>query len=43
MLVEAGAGMNSDVPETRILDNPFIYTEHHSASTHKAHELAEDE
>src|SRR3984957_16101918 len=36
-------GMNPDIPETRILDNPFMYTEYHSASTHKAHELAEEE
>ena len=36
-------GMNPDIPETRILDNPFMYTEYRSASTHKAHELAEEE
>jgi cytosine/adenosine deaminase-related metal-dependent hydrolase len=27
-------GMNPDVPETTILDNPYTYTEYHSASTH---------
>ena len=36
-------GMNPDIPETRILDNPFMYTEYHSPSTHKAHEPAEEE
>ena len=36
-------GMNPDIPETRILDNPFMYTEYRSASTHQAHELAEEE
>jgi cytosine/adenosine deaminase-related metal-dependent hydrolase len=27
-------GMNPDVPETKILDNPYTYTEYRSASTH---------
>jgi hypothetical protein len=27
-------GMNPDVPETTILDNPYSYTDYHSASTH---------
>jgi hypothetical protein len=36
-------GMNPDIPETKTLDNPFMYTEYHSASTRKAHELAEEE
>ncbi len=27
-------GMNPDIPETTILDNPYTYTEYHSASTH---------
>jgi hypothetical protein len=27
-------GMNPDVPETTVLDNPYTYTSHHSASTH---------
>jgi cytosine/adenosine deaminase-related metal-dependent hydrolase len=27
-------GMNPDVPETTILDNPYTYTDYHSASTH---------
>jgi hypothetical protein len=27
-------GMNPDVPETKILDNPYTYTGYHSASTH---------
>ena len=26
-------GMNPDVPETKILDNPYTYTDYHSAST----------
>ncbi|MFI0349379.1 amidohydrolase family protein [Actinomadura sp. 9N407] len=29
-------GMNPDIPETTILDNPYTYTEYHSASTHSA-------
>lgn len=28
------AGMHPDVPETKILDNPYTYTEYRSASTH---------
>jgi hypothetical protein len=27
-------GMNPEVPETKILDNPYQYTEYHSSSTH---------
>ena len=27
-------GMNPDVPETKILDNPYTYTEYRSAATH---------
>jgi cytosine/adenosine deaminase-related metal-dependent hydrolase len=27
-------GMNPDIPETTILDNPYTYTGYHSASTH---------
>jgi 5-methylthioadenosine/S-adenosylhomocysteine deaminase len=27
-------GMNPDVPETKVLDNPYTYTEYRSASTH---------
>ncbi|HEY0640058.1 MAG TPA: amidohydrolase family protein [Pseudonocardiaceae bacterium] len=27
-------GMNPDVPETTILDNPYTYTDYHSAATH---------
>ena len=27
-------GMNPDVPETHILDNPYTYTEYHSGTTH---------
>jgi len=35
-------GMNPDIPETKVLDNPFTYTEYRSATTHDAHnELAE--
>jgi cytosine/adenosine deaminase-related metal-dependent hydrolase len=28
-------GMNPDVPETRILDNPYTYTDYRSATTHQ--------
>ncbi len=28
------AGMNPDVPETKVLDNPYTYTEFRSAATH---------
>ena len=27
-------GMNPDIPETKILDNPYTYTEYRSAATH---------
>ncbi|MDF2978701.1 MAG: amidohydrolase [Actinomycetospora sp.] len=29
-------GMNPDIPETKILDNPYTYTEYRSAATHRA-------
>lgn len=29
-------GMNPDIPETAILDNPYTYTDYHSASTHSS-------
>jgi cytosine/adenosine deaminase-related metal-dependent hydrolase len=29
-------GMNPDVPETKILDNPYTYTDYRSAATHGA-------
>lgn len=29
-------GMNPDIPKTTILDNPYTYTDYHSASTHTA-------
>ena len=28
-------GMNPDIPETKILDNPYTYTDYRSASTHR--------
>jgi cytosine/adenosine deaminase-related metal-dependent hydrolase len=28
-------GMNPDVPETKVLDNPYTYTDYRSASTHQ--------
>jgi 5-methylthioadenosine/S-adenosylhomocysteine deaminase len=28
-------GMNPDIPETKILDNPYTYTEYRSAATHR--------
>jgi hypothetical protein len=28
-------GMNPDVPETKILGNPYTYTDYRSASTHR--------
>ncbi|MGP4029412.1 amidohydrolase family protein [Actinomadura sp. 3N407] len=31
---EWAAGMNPDVPETKVLDNPYTYTDYRSASTH---------
>ena len=30
------AGMNPDVPETKILDNPYQYTDYRSAATHSS-------
>ncbi|MFG1924871.1 amidohydrolase family protein [Cryptosporangium sp. NPDC048952] len=30
------AGMNPDIPETKVLDNPYTYTDYRSASTHEA-------
>jgi len=32
------AGMNPDIPETKVLDNPYMYTEYRDASTHDAFE-----
>ena len=29
-------GMNPDVPETKVLDNPYTYTEYRTAATHQA-------
>ncbi|GAA4905683.1 cytosine/adenosine deaminase-related metal-dependent hydrolase [Actinomycetospora succinea] len=29
-------GMNPDIPETKVLDNPYTYTDYRSASTHGA-------
>ncbi|GAA4837008.1 amidohydrolase family protein [Actinomycetospora corticicola] len=29
------AGMNPEVPETKVLDNPYTYTDYRSASTHE--------
>jgi cytosine/adenosine deaminase-related metal-dependent hydrolase len=29
-------GMNPDIPEAKLLDNPYTYTDFHSASTHQA-------
>jgi cytosine/adenosine deaminase-related metal-dependent hydrolase len=31
-----GQGMNPDIPETKILDNPYQYTDYRSAATHGA-------
>ncbi|WP_336924128.1 amidohydrolase family protein [Aquipuribacter sp. SD81] len=31
------AGMNPDVPETKVLDNPYQYTDYRTASTHAGH------
>jgi hypothetical protein len=28
-------GMNPDVPETKVLDNPYTYTDYRSTSTHE--------
>jgi cytosine/adenosine deaminase-related metal-dependent hydrolase len=33
---EWGQGMNPDIPETKILDNPYQYTDYRSATTHGA-------
>jgi cytosine/adenosine deaminase-related metal-dependent hydrolase len=33
-------GMNPDVPETKILDNPYTYTDYRSASTHERRQEA---
>ena len=27
-------GMNPDIPETKLMDNPYTYTEYRSAATH---------
>jgi 5-methylthioadenosine/S-adenosylhomocysteine deaminase len=37
------AGMNPDIPETKILDNPYTYTEFRSASTHSTAAGSADE
>ncbi len=29
-------GMNPDIPQTKVLDNPYTYTEYRSATTHQA-------
>jgi 5-methylthioadenosine/S-adenosylhomocysteine deaminase len=29
-------GMNPDIPETKVLDNPYTYTDYRSAATHEA-------
>jgi cytosine/adenosine deaminase-related metal-dependent hydrolase len=34
-------GMNPDIPETKVLDNPYTYTEYRSAKTHEAHGIPE--
>ncbi|TWF81906.1 cytosine/adenosine deaminase-related metal-dependent hydrolase [Pseudonocardia hierapolitana] len=34
-------GMNPDVPETKILDNPYTYTDYRSASTHERRQEAQ--
>jgi len=30
--------MNPDIPETKVLDNPYMYTDYRSSATHAAHE-----
>ena len=35
------AGMNPDIPEAKVLDNPYTYTEYRSAKTHEAHGIPE--
>jgi cytosine/adenosine deaminase-related metal-dependent hydrolase len=37
------AGMNPDIPETRILDNPYTYTSYHSSGTHEAGQQDSDQ
>src|SRR5690606_9596500 len=32
------AGMNPDIPETKVLDNPYMYTEYRDSSTRAAFE-----
>ena len=32
-------GMNPEIPQTQLLDNPYQYTEYRSGSTHSSHEL----
>ncbi|MDN4163379.1 amidohydrolase family protein [Nocardioides abyssi] len=34
---EWAAGMSPDVPESKVLDNPYTYTEYADASTHSSH------
>ncbi len=28
-------GMNPDIPETKVLDNPYTYTDYRSSTTHR--------
>lgn len=32
------SGMSPEIPETKVLDNPYMYTEYRSDATHQAHE-----
>jgi len=34
------AGMNPEVPTTKVLDNPYTYTEYRTAATHTAAQSA---
>ncbi|MGH3662807.1 MAG: amidohydrolase family protein [Micromonosporaceae bacterium] len=36
-------GMNPDIPETKVLDNPYTYTEFRSASTHTSAAASSDQ
>jgi hypothetical protein len=31
------AEMNPDIPETKVMDNPYTYTDYRSDDTHKSH------
>ena len=35
---EWAAGMHPDIPETKILDNPYTYTEFRTSDTHRVQE-----